>query len=133
MSTDGENGKKSYFPFDLSAFGRVKLAPGVTGKISYTTVCTVVGTTAVAGILVLMGQPNLGFALGVLAIGTAWLSNWQISNIAQKNPAAVILDGAEFVKWAEIQQAAKDPKIIEGETVPTANTSPPLSITSGGE
>jgi cytochrome oxidase assembly protein ShyY1 len=112
MSTDSNNGKKSIFPFDLSAFAKIKLGPGLTGKISYTSVYTILGELALAVTLAIVGQPILAFVIALLAYGTAWLSNWQISRIGEKNPAAAILEGAEFIQYTQIQQAAKDKGII---------------------
>ena len=115
MSNDDDNGKKSNFPIDLSAIGKIKLAPGVTGKLSYSSVCAVVGASTVAATLAIVGQPVLGFVLEVMALGTIWFSNWQISSIAKKDPAVAILEGAEFVRYAEIQQSAKDKGVIIDE------------------
>jgi hypothetical protein len=133
MSTDDSNGKKGFFPFDPSAFAKIKLGHGVTGKTAYIAAFSVIGLIILAVIFALAGQYQSALMLAGAMIIVAVLACWKIFDFAEKYPQAALLEGAEFVQWTQIQQAAKDPQIIEIKAAPTANTSPPLSISSGGD
>lgn len=83
-------------------------------------------------IFVLRGSPwiVLGiFAVDVLAAASyVWVAFWY----ANKYPQFATVEGAEVVRYTELQQSAKEPAVIEGSATPIANTAPPPAITIGG-
>jgi hypothetical protein len=60
------------------------------------------------------------FSLVVVAV-VAWYALHRAFDFADKNPAAAILEGAEFVKHEQIQQAAKGiPQFPPSDTILTS-------------
>lgn len=87
-----------------SSLDRVRLAQGVVGKSSY-----VAGTALLALLVVAFSLRDSGYLLAVGCIilvlfcayfgGVLWFAN--------KHPDMALLEGAELVKWRQIEMAAK--------------------------
>ena len=106
----------------------INFGSGVLGKTA-----PVVGAGAVVmgGIAVIIDNIWIQLALG---LGVGCLVAYFIREafrFAHAHPDHSLLGGGNLVEALKIAQAAKDPKIIEGEAIPTANSAPPLAITSG--
>ena len=104
------------------------MGPGVVGRTSY----VVYGFLVLALVSMALLRADTMVVAGIFGIGTVvtlfhiGLAYWY----ANKYPNHAILDGAHFVRQSEIEQAAKDPKIIDVTALPVPNTAPPSAITS---
>jgi hypothetical protein len=114
-------------------FSKIKLGYAFVGKIGYLLTSIVVGATALSIFLVENDQPELAVAVWLVSLGVGGWGAYRMFGLVEKNPIAALTEGVEFVKAYQIEQAAKDPRLIEGKVEVSANTSPPLAISSGGE
>jgi hypothetical protein len=103
---------------------------GVLGK---TAPVVGAGVIVLGAIAISIDNIWVQLALGAGVCGLIFYFTKEAFKFAHAHPDHALLGGGNLVQALKIQQAAKDPKIIEGEAVPTANTSPPLAITSGGD
>lgn len=111
--------------FSAAALGGVRLGPGVVGRSSYVAVAALVALIVVAWSL--GNKPEYLLIVGVLAVvlflvffaGVLWFSH--------NHPDTALLEGAELVKWRQLEIAAKGVK-----TTPelAANTPAPIAIDS---
>lgn len=131
MSSDDSGGNKGSFPFDPSSFSRIRLEKNVSARAAQLLLYAIAGCFSMAAIFAFTGHPTMAFALCVIGVALAVGGGLYIFDFAKKNPGPALLEGAEFLKYFEAQQAAKDPNTIEGELVPTANATPPTAITGG--
>lgn len=56
---------------------------------------------------------------------------WKVFSYADKHPDHAVSEGAELMRIQEIQQASRDPKVLDLTSEPAANTAPPIAIGSG--
>lgn len=86
---------------------------------------------SVAAMAALRNYPWLVLAIfliiAVITVGYFAVAFWY----ANKFPHFATMDGTEVVRYTELQQAAKEPTVIDGAAKPVANTTPPPSITFG--
>lgn len=100
-----------------SSLDRVRLAQGVVGKSSY-----VAGTALLALLVVAYSLKDSGYLFAVACFvlilffgyfgGVLWFAN--------KHPDMALLEGAELVKWRQIEMAAKETAAIPQDTTPKA-------------
>jgi hypothetical protein len=96
----------SKFGIGAEALDRVRLAQGVVGKSSYVTVAALGALAAIA-----FSPYALVLAFVVLLVFVLYLAGalW----FAHKHPGESLLEGAELIKWRQLEMAAKDvPKEI---------------------
>lgn len=107
-----------------------KLGPGVVGRTSH--VMAAFLALLLAGVVALRGDTSAVFVL--IVIGAAMTIVYLIVSFwfANKYPNHAIMDGAEFVRHAELEFAASDPKIIDLKADPVANTQAPKAIRGPG-
>jgi hypothetical protein len=101
-----------------------KLGPGVVGRnSSIAWAFEVVMLGGVVASAVLHSIPMLGLSLSgaILVAIVIVISNVYFGN---KNPAAALLEGAQFLEYQHMQMAAKGVPVIEASTPPI--TQPPL-------
>jgi hypothetical protein len=87
-----------------SSLDRVRLAQGVVGKASYVAGTALLALMAVA---ISLREPVYLLAVAILVVilflgyllGSLWFSH--------KHPDMALLEGAELVKWRQIEMAAK--------------------------
>jgi len=81
----------------------------------------------------LSASPWMVFTLAIVAVcivvAYLALAFWY----GNKHPDAAVLEGAELVRYREVELAARDPKIIDASPIGSKNVSPPPSLTHGGE
>lgn len=111
---------------DLSALSRMRLGPGVIGRTSHVMVFALISGTV--GIYTLKSEfwavTSVLIGLFILIAGFLVAAFWY----ANKHPTAAIMDGADFVRHAEVIQAAKDPRIIDVTAKPVENVSAPDAL-----
>lgn len=119
-----KNDESWNWPF--GAFHAIRMGPGVVGRTSTVALAmilvsgvaiwalkgSVVAVLAVIGIILL-------FAIGFIATAF-WYAN--------KHPHFATLEGAELVRYKEIELAASSPEIIDISANPSANAAP-LTLT----
>ena len=109
---------------------RIRSGPGVVGRTSYIALALLVLSFGAMFVL----RDNAAAVIAVFtvdvlaAVGYVALAFWY----ANKYPHFATMEGAEVVRYTELQ-AAKEPTIIDGSATPVANTSPPESIAYSGE
>jgi len=114
----------------LGAFHAIRMGPGVVGRTSTVVLAMIlVGGVAIwalkgsaAAVLAIVGATLL------LAIGYVATAFWY----ANKHPQFATLEGAELVRYKEVELAASSPEIIDLSANPSANAAPPLALTSRG-
>jgi hypothetical protein len=73
-------------------------------------------------------------ALALLAIVAFGWFVGKAFRYAETHPDHSVLDGADFVRYRELQFAAKDPSVIDVTPEGSTNTTPPKSLSHrGGE
>lgn len=117
--------KPSWLP-DLSSITRMRLGPGIIGRTSH----VMLGLIFVAGLAFVFLRndgltiANLLWALIALTAAYLFGAFWY----ATKFPHASIMDGADFVRHAEVTQSARDAKIIDVTATPVENNNAPAAI-----
>jgi hypothetical protein len=106
----------------------VKLGPGVVGRNS--SIAWAFEFVMLAGVVasaILHSIPMLGLSLaGAICVAVAIaLSNVYFGN---KNPAAALLEGAQFLEYQQMQMAAKGVPVIESSAPPVPR---PPTLTQG--
>ena len=85
-----------------------------------------------AAMYFLSGNAWMVFALALVAVTIVvaylGLAFWY----GHRHPDAAVLEGAELVRYREVELAAKDPRIIDVSPEGRANVSPPGTLTHGG-
>lgn len=122
------SGAQTGWPF--SGIGNIKFGPGVIGRTS--TVLLGAAFVFATAIWALQNYPYL--VIAALAAFTALLV-WFVHkafHFAHTHPKFSVLDGAELVQFEQLQQAARDPSIIELEAKPVPNSQAPVAIAGKG-
>lgn len=105
------------------------MGPGVVGRMSY--VAVALALAGPAGAWAMQSQPIVALLAFVLAEGSAAVVAMRGFNYATKFPNHAVMEGAEYVRFAEsMKPSASDPKIITIDATAGANTSPPRAITA---
>ncbi|WP_139221372.1 hypothetical protein [Bosea sp. OK403] len=113
------------------ALGTVKFGPGVVGRTAPVAVGIVI--LGIAAVAALRSEPWMAFlAFGASLSGAIWYLS-SILQYANKYPNHAIMEGAEFVKNAALEQSAKDPNIIDLNSIPVDNTSAPENLKLRGQ
>jgi intracellular septation protein A len=100
---------------NAEALDRVRLAQGVVGKSSYVTVAALLALGAIAislhdSLYLLILAFVVLFVFGSYFAGALWF--------AHKHPGESLLEGAELIKWRQLEMAAKDvPKEITATVI----------------
>jgi hypothetical protein len=121
-------GNPSMIPF--GQLGKVKLGTGVLGK----TGAVSLGLLAVyaTAILAMRNQDPVvvGVMAALLVLSTVYVAYFTIKafGYAKSHPDHAVMEGANLVRMTEIQQAARDPKTINGNALPVPNDRAPVSI-----
>lgn len=118
-------------PIDPSAFSKIRLGKGVVGKVGYVGAFCVVGTVCVAVPIAFAGFAYLAAGVVLAGVGAGIYCMHSMIKFAEKSPGAALLEDAEFIRYTEIQQSAKEPQIIDLEAEPVANIAAPQAILSG--
>lgn len=126
-------GEQTNSPFrvpGLGALEKIQMGPGVVGRTSYVVLAFMILSIIAMTLL----RDNHLLVAGIFGVGAFLISGYVAIAYwyANKYPHHSVMDGAHFVRHAEIQQAAKNPEIIDVEAEPVANTAPPKAITSRG-
>jgi hypothetical protein len=99
------------------SFQRIRLGRGAAGKATNIMlgVCAVFGVIAVA----LGGNVTALMILAAMLMVLALIVIWGVLDFARANPAQALLEGADLVKWREIDMAAKNiPALPPGPSGP---------------
>jgi hypothetical protein len=101
------------------SFDRIKLGSGVVGKVTN----GLLGLFALLVVIALGLKGDIPSLLLIAGIGVTVFLLFAIgvAIYAIKFPNLAALEGADLVRWRQMDMAAGDPKIIDG----TANTLPP--------
>ena len=86
------------------ALDRVRLAQGVVGKSSYVAFAALIGLAVVAYSL---KDPGYLLAIGLVIAATFLIFLFSVLWFAHKHPDTALLEGAELVRWRQIDMAAK--------------------------
>jgi len=78
------------------------------------------------------GDPWFVGGLAVMAFVGFFAFIWRVFSYAERHPHHAISEGADVYKILQLEQAAKNPNIIEAQAEPVANTAPPKAITNQG-
>jgi hypothetical protein len=106
---------------------RVRSGPGVVGRTSYVALALIL--LSFGALYAFRDRPELVLTVFlidvVVAVAYVAAAFWY----ANKFPHFATMEGAEVVRYTELQQAAKEPGlVIDGSAEPVANTSPPAAI-----
>lgn len=83
-----------------------------------------------AASVALQSQPYLAFMAILATLGMVGYFGRSLIKYAEKYPNHAVMDGAQFVRYTEVTQAAKDSSIVVDGTVLVANNAPPKALTS---
>lgn len=107
----------------IKSVSKVKLGGGIFGKT-----CTVIMVITITFGFISWITGNLWVCVGamVLIFIMAFVLLWRLINYANKNPQAVILEGAEFLVHQQIELASKG---VPSIPIKDVTTETPLKIT----
>lgn len=98
---------------DTGQLQNAKLGPGVVGRnSSIAWACEVVMLAGVAGACFMKSIPLLAFCL-IGAVVVALVISTLNVRFGNQNPAAALMEGAHFLKFQQLQMAAKGIPVIE--------------------
>jgi hypothetical protein len=89
---------------DLESFQKIKLGQGVVGKTTsiFIAICFVCGVIAWK-----LSVQWMLFSLFVGLLAAFFTYVWWASKFAKENPSLAVLDGAEMIRWRQLDMAAK--------------------------
>lgn len=97
--------------FNASSLDKIRLARGVVGKTSYVAAAAIFGLIVVAWSL---RDPNYLLAIGALIVLIFIAYFIGVLFFANKHPGEALLEGAELIRWRQLEMAAKDvPEIVQ--------------------
>lgn len=108
-------------------FQTIRMGPGVVGRT--TGLMLGVAAVAFAAVVALRDDPWLAGGVFLLFLAAVSVYIWRAFRYAERHPEFATLDGALLIKYKEIEQAARDRRIIDVTPNPVANTTP-AEITS---
>ncbi|HAO2891964.1 TPA: hypothetical protein IHM15_004566 [Escherichia coli] len=115
----------------LGQFHLIKFGPGVIGRT--TTVISLLIFAFVPAMYFLRDEKWMVFSLIlILTCLVIGFVGWSF-RFAEKNPALAVTEGAEVVRYMELELAAKDPKVIDVTPGGSANTAAPKSLSFGSK
>jgi hypothetical protein len=125
-----DGGKNDSFGGLWAPLERIRPGPGVVGR----TAVIVLALIVLSGVAVVALRDHIWLVLAVFGVDVLFVAGYFIAafRYAEKFPHFATMEGGEVVRYTELQQAAKEPKLIEGSAEPVANTAPPPSITYRG-
>ena len=112
-------------PFDLDSVlqhvSQVRLKGGMVGKI-----CQVLIFVAVAAALISWSVPVVwvAFASLLLLFGLCSMVLWRLLNLAEKNPQAALMEGAEYLIHEQMMIGTKDTPLIPVSPVDVTESAP---------
>ena len=103
-----------------------------SGVLGWTAPVVGAGVLVLGAIAIATGNIWIQLALALGVVGLVAYFIHKAFGFAHDHPDHSLLGGANLVAALKLAQAAKDPKIIEGESFATENVDPPKAISSGG-
>src|SRR5688572_8324971 len=95
--------------FDWGAFAKIRLGPGVVGRTSHVTVVFLIAIS-----LAIWSVDSAWLKVAFISIGALVTAGFLAAAyaFAFKHPSHATLDGADLVRYREIEASAKDKTII---------------------
>jgi hypothetical protein len=115
----------------LAPLERIRSGPGVVGRTAIIALALIV----LSGVAIAAVRDDPWLVLSVFGVDVLVVAGYFLAAFwyANKYPHFATMEGGEVVRYTELQQAAKEPTVIEGSAKPVANTAPPSAITFGGD